>query len=237
MGGYAPGPFHGRTGGAVGDFGDGPQPRGRPVLPISLIPLLAGERGQDLGPGRGVLGFGLLQPDQRLRLRAGPQLRGITRVQVPQPGTHHAQGLRRARRHSRLYKGAHGRDHLPGPVGGAARTPRARDSISSSILVRGSDKTGPGKVPQKRKSGETTGRTRRPIPAGPYPPASHSSPARRTLFNHVENRISDQPWLILRDGVAAVGRNDVPAHGPPRPDQPAARSSGHGTAVASRGRR
>lgn len=33
------------------------------------------------------------------------------------------------------------------------------------------------------------------------------------LFGHVENRLGDQDWLILRDGVATVGRDDVPAMG------------------------
>ena len=38
MGGQPPGPRHRRTGSAIGDVGEGPQPRGGPVLPIRLMP-------------------------------------------------------------------------------------------------------------------------------------------------------------------------------------------------------
>ena len=134
MRGQPPGPLHRRTGGPGGDVGDGPQPRRRPVLPIGVMPLLGAERGQQPGPRRGVLRPGLLQPDQRLRLHRRPQLSRITGGQVAQPGPHHGQRLRHARRRGRLSLGAHGPDHLPGdgwrvgpgtPGLRAARAPRA----------------------------------------------------------------------------------------------------------------
>ena len=120
MGGQPPGPLHRRTGGAVADAGDGPQPRRRPVLPIGLMALLGAERGQQPRPRRRVLRLGLLQPDQRLGLRGRPQLSRITGGQVTQPGPHHRQRLHRARRRSRLTQRAHGPDHLPrdGSTGG-----------------------------------------------------------------------------------------------------------------------
>ena len=159
MSGQPPGPRPRRTRSAIGDVGEGPQPRGGPVLPIRLMPPLGAERGQHPGPGRRVLGPGLLQPDQRLRLSRRPQAGSITPRQEPQPGPHHSQRLHRTRRRSRLTKSAHGRDHLPygtgrrdGPAG-AARTPRAYDSITSSILLRGSDKRrAPDRPVEKRKN-------------------------------------------------------------------------------------
>jgi hypothetical protein len=113
MSGQPPGPRHRRTRSPAGDIGEGPQPRGGPVLPIRLMPPLGTERGQHPGPGHRVLGPGLLQPDQRLRLSRRPQAGSITPRQVPQPGPHHRQRLHRTRRRSRLTQGAHGRDHLP----------------------------------------------------------------------------------------------------------------------------
>ena len=127
MRGQPPGPRHRRTSGAAGDLGDGPQPRRRPVLPIGLMPLLGAERGQQPRPRRRVLRLGLLQPDQRLRLSGRPQLSRITGGEVPQPGPHHRQRLRRARRRSRLTQRAHRRDHLPGDGGrGGPGTPGLR---------------------------------------------------------------------------------------------------------------
>ena len=98
MRGQAAGPPHRPGSGTVGDVGEGPQPGRGPVLPIGLMPLLGAERGQQLRPRRGVLRLGLLQPDQRLGLSGGPQLSRVTGGQVPQPGPHHRQRLRRARR-------------------------------------------------------------------------------------------------------------------------------------------
>ena len=154
MRGQPPRPPGRRGGGALGDAGDRAQPGPGPVIPVRLVPLLASKHRKDPRPRRGVLGFGVLQPDQRLGLRRCREAACVTAREVAEPGAHHRQRLARTGRRGGLGGGAHGAGHLPAGAG------TVRYSITSSIITRPSDSSGArtaraGK--NERKSSPPTG--------------------------------------------------------------------------------
>ena len=103
-------------------------------MPVRLISLPGGEGGKDPGAGGGVLGFGVLQPDQRLGLRGRAQAARVTAGQIPQPGPHHRQRLPRTGRRGRLVA-----VHISGVTSIQRGTGTTTFAITETMLTRGAD--------------------------------------------------------------------------------------------------